>query len=50
MGLHRSIQPSTTTAMNKKHVTVALIVGIALGYVLQNKIRVIPVVNKLPIL
>jgi hypothetical protein len=36
--------------MNKKHVVIALLVGAALGYVAQNQIRKIPVVNKLPVL
>jgi hypothetical protein len=36
--------------MNKKHVVIALLVGAALGYVAQNYIRKIPVVNKLPVL
>ena len=36
--------------MNKKHALVALAIGIALGYVLQNYIAGIPVVNKLPVL
>jgi predicted small secreted protein len=36
--------------MNKKHALVAVAVGIALGYMLQNYIRSVPVVNKLPVL
>ncbi len=39
-----------TKSMNKKHVVIALLVGAALGYVAQNYIRKIPVVNKLPVL
>jgi len=34
--------------MNKKHVIVALVVGILAGYVGQNYIAKVPVVNKLP--
>jgi hypothetical protein len=36
--------------MNKKHIALALVIGAALGYVAQNYIRKIPVVNKLPTL
>jgi len=36
--------------MNKKHVIVSALVGAALGYMLQNYVRKIPVVNKLPVL
>lgn len=36
--------------MNKKHCVIALLVGVALGYVLQNKIRQVPILNKLPVL
>lgn len=36
--------------MNKKHCLIALLVGVAAGYVLQNYIRKVPVVNKLPVL
>lgn len=36
--------------MNKKHVLVALVVGVVVGYMAQNYIRKIPVVNKLPVL
>jgi len=36
--------------MNKKHVIVSVLVGAALGYMLQNFIRKVPVVNKLPVL
>jgi hypothetical protein len=36
--------------MNKKHVVLALLAGAALGYVAQNYIRKVPVVNKLPVL
>lgn len=34
--------------MNKKHVIGAVLVGMALGYVLQNYIAKVPVINKLP--
>jgi len=34
--------------MNKKHVIGAVLVGVVLGYVLQNYIAKVPVVNKLP--
>ena len=34
--------------MNKKHIAVALVIGMVAGYVLQNYIAKIPVVNKLP--
>ncbi len=36
--------------MNKKHVVIALLIGVAAGYILQNKIRSVPIVNKLPVL
>jgi len=36
--------------MNKKHVITAAVVGLVLGYMLQNYIGKIPVVNKLPVL
>lgn len=36
--------------MNKKHVTIALLVGVVLGYALQNKIKNVPVLNKIPVL
>lgn len=36
--------------MNKKHVVIALVVGVALGYMLQNTLKGLPVVNKLPVL
>lgn len=36
--------------MNKKHVIGALVVGALVGYMLQNYIRKVPVVNKLPVL
>lgn len=36
--------------MNKKHVIVAALVGVAVGYMLQNYIANVPVVNKLPVL
>jgi len=39
---------STKTKMNKKHVIGAVLVGVVLGYVLQNYIAKVPVVNKLP--
>lgn len=36
--------------MNKKHVIIAAVIGVALGYILQNKIKNVPLVNKLPVL
>ena len=36
--------------MNKKHVITAAVVGVLLGYMLQNYIAKVPVVNKLPVL
>ena len=36
--------------MNKKHIGLALLAGAVLGYVAQNYIRKVPVVNKLPVL
>lgn len=37
--------------MNKKHVIVALLAGVVLGYVAQNYVRKIPVIgSKLPVL
>ncbi len=34
--------------MNKKHIIISALVGVALGYVLQNYIAKVPVLNKLP--
>ena len=36
--------------MNKKHALIAVAVGVAIGYMLQNYIAKVPVVNKLPVL
>jgi len=36
--------------MNKKHVAIAMILGVAVGYMLQNVIAKVPVVNKLPVI
>lgn len=34
--------------MNKKHVTLALLAGVLIGYMTTNYIKKVPVVNKLP--